>query len=87
MSKMQLDIVTPERLVYSDEVDMVITRAAAGDIGILPRHAPLVSPLGVTTVRVKKDGQEEKIAVSGGFLEVRPDKVTILAEEADLPGE
>lgn len=87
VSKMQLDIVTPERKVYSDEVDMVITRAAEGDIGILPRHAPLVSPLKITAVRIKKGDQESVIAVSGGFLEVRPDKVTILAETAELPEE
>jgi F-type H+-transporting ATPase subunit epsilon len=87
MSKMQLDIVTPERVVYSEEVDMVVTRAADGDIGILPKHAPLVSPLNVTSVRIKKDGSEQKIAISGGFLEVRPDKVTILAQAAELPGE
>lgn len=85
MSKLHLDIVTPERKVYSEEVDMVVTRAANGDIGILPKHAPLVSPLGVTTIRVKKDGTEKEIAISGGFLEVRPDRVTILAETAELP--
>jgi F-type H+-transporting ATPase subunit epsilon len=87
MSRMQLDIVTPERIVYSEEVEMIITRAANGDIGILPQHAPLVSPLKITAVRVKKDGEEEQIAISGGFLEVRPDKVTILAQAAELPGE
>ncbi|SFI66422.1 F0F1 ATP synthase subunit epsilon [Thermoflavimicrobium dichotomicum] len=87
MSKMQLDIVTPEKIVYSDQVDMVITRAANGDIGILPKHAPLVSPLQITAVRVKKDGQEEQIAISGGFIEVRPDKVTILAQAAEFAGD
>jgi len=87
MGRMQLDIVTPERIVYSKEVDMIITRAANGDIGILPQHAPLVSPLRITAVRVKKDGEEEQIAISGGFLEVRPDQVTILAQAAELPGE
>jgi F-type H+-transporting ATPase subunit epsilon len=84
MSKMQLDIVTPERKVYSKDVEMVITRAANGDIGILPHHAPLVSPLSVTVVRVKNEGSEERIAISGGFLEVRPTGVTILAETAEL---
>jgi len=87
MSKIQLDIVTPERTVYSDQVEMVITRAANGDIGILPQHAPLVSPLQITSVRVKKDGAEELIAVSGGFLEVRPTKITILTEAAELANE
>jgi F-type H+-transporting ATPase subunit epsilon len=84
MSKLQLDIVTPERKVYGKEVDMVVTRAANGDIGILPNHAPLVSPLSVTVIRVKNEGQEEQIAISGGFLEVRPSGVTILAETAEL---
>jgi F-type H+-transporting ATPase subunit epsilon len=87
MSKMQLDIVTPERKLYSEEVEMVITRAAKGDIGILPQHAPLVSTLAATVVRIKKEGIEEKVAVSGGFLEVRPDKVTILADAAEFPHE
>lgn len=87
MSKIHLDIVTPEKKVYSEDVDMIVTRAANGDIGILPKHAPLVSPLQITTVRIKKDGQEEEIAVSGGFLEVRPDQVTILAESAEKASE
>ncbi|MCS1352279.1 F0F1 ATP synthase subunit epsilon [Mechercharimyces sp. CAU 1602] len=87
MSTMQLDIVTPERKVYSEQVEMVSTRAAEGDIGILPNHIPLVSPLDITIVRIKKSGQELQIAISGGFLEVRPDKVTILAETAELPSE
>jgi F-type H+-transporting ATPase subunit epsilon len=73
MSKMQLDIVTPERKLYSEEVEMVITRAAKGDIGILPQHAPLISPLAATVVRIKKEGIEEK--------------VTILADAAEFPHE
>ncbi|SFX63400.1 F-type H+-transporting ATPase subunit epsilon [Thermoactinomyces sp. DSM 45891] len=87
MSKIHLDIVTPEKKVYSEDVDMIITRAADGDIGIMPKHAPLVSPLQATIVRIKNDGQEEEIAVSGGFLEVRPDQVTILAESAETASE
>ncbi|GGE05226.1 ATP synthase epsilon chain [Marinithermofilum abyssi] len=85
MSTMQLDIVTPERTVYSEQVEMVIARAAEGDIGILPHHSPFVSPLKITAVRVKKDGKEFLVAISGGFIEVRGDKVTILAETAELP--
>ncbi len=86
---MRLEIVTPERTVYEkEEVQMIITHAAKGDIGILPNHAPLISPLDPTIVRVKLNDQlEEKIFVSGGFLEVRPDQVTILAEAAELPSE
>jgi F-type H+-transporting ATPase subunit epsilon len=84
MSKIQLDIVTPEKVVYSEQVEMVITRAANGDVGILPKHAPFVSPLKGDTVQIKKDGSEEVISVSGGFIEVRPDKVTILAKSAGI---
>lgn len=87
MSTMRLDIVTPERKVFSEDVEMVITRAAEGDIGILPRHAPFVSPLGITSVRIKMNGEEKRAAVSGGFMEVRPDMVTILAEAAEMSDE
>jgi len=87
LSTIRLDIVTPERKVFSDDVEMVVTRAAEGEIGILPRHAPFVSPLGITAVRIKKDGEEMRAAVSGGFMEVRPDTVTILAEAAEMSDE
>ncbi|PTX62518.1 F-type H+-transporting ATPase subunit epsilon [Melghirimyces profundicolus] len=87
MSTMQLDIVTPERKVYSEQVEMVIARAAEGDIGILPNHSPFVSPLKITAVKVKKGGEEFLVAVSGGFIEVRGGTVTILAEAAELPDE
>jgi F-type H+-transporting ATPase subunit epsilon len=87
MSKMRLDIVTPEKKVYSEQVDMVITKAANGEIGVLPKHVPLVSPIKGKTVRVKRDGLEETITVSGGFIEIRPDRVTILAETAEVPNQ
>ncbi|PTM56749.1 F0F1 ATP synthase subunit epsilon [Desmospora activa] len=87
MATMQLDIVTPERKVYSEQVDMVIARAAEGEIGILPRHAPFISPLQVSAVKIKKDGEEFLVAVSGGFLEVHDNQVTLLAETAETPGE
>jgi F-type H+-transporting ATPase subunit epsilon len=87
MATMQLDIVTPERKVYSEQVDMVIARAAEGDIGILPYHAPFISPVPISAVKVKKDGDEFFLAVSGGFLEVHNNRVTLLAEAAELPEE
>ncbi|SFS34415.1 F0F1 ATP synthase subunit epsilon [Marininema halotolerans] len=87
MSTTQLDIVTPEKKVYSDQVDMVTARAAEGDIGILANHAPFISPLQVTAVKAKKDGQDILIAITGGFMEVHDNKVTILAETAELPSE
>jgi F-type H+-transporting ATPase subunit epsilon len=81
---LQLEIVTPERLAYSDEVDSVVLPGAEGEIGVLPHHAPLVSTLGVGELRIRKGGEEESFAIVGGFLQVRPDKVVVMAETADL---
>ncbi|MEK7280734.1 MAG: ATP synthase F1 subunit epsilon, partial [Chloroflexota bacterium] len=83
MAKIHLDIVTAERLTYSEEVDMVIASAEEGQLGILPRHAPLMTMLVPGELRIKKAGQEESLAISGGFLEVRPDRVVILADAAE----
>jgi F-type H+-transporting ATPase subunit epsilon len=83
----QLEIVTPERLVYEDEVDSVNVPGIEGELGILPHHAPLVSILGVGELRIRKGGQEESFAIVGGFLQVRPDKVVVLAETADISSE
>ncbi|ELK41421.1 ATP synthase subunit epsilon [Brevibacillus agri BAB-2500] len=85
---MTVEVVTPERVVYSGQAEMVIARGVQGDLGILPNHMPLVSPLKIAPVRIKTEGDNEvKMAVSGGFMEVRGDKVTILAETAELPGD
>ena len=84
---LQLEIVTPERLAYSDEVDSVVLPGAEGEIGVLPHHAPLVSTLGVGELRIRKGGAEESFAIVGGFLQVRPDKVVVMAETADLASE
>jgi F-type H+-transporting ATPase subunit epsilon len=83
----ELEIVTPERLAYSDTVDSVVLPGSEGEIGVLPHHAPLVSMLGVGELRIRKDGQEEAFAIVGGFLQVRPDKVVVMAETADLASE
>ncbi|OEF99828.1 F0F1 ATP synthase subunit epsilon [Vulcanibacillus modesticaldus] len=87
MSTIRLEIVTPERKVYSEDVDMIIVKGELGELGILPKHAPLVTPLVISAVRIKKDGKEQLIAISGGFLEVSSDKAVILAETAELPEE
>jgi F-type H+-transporting ATPase subunit epsilon len=82
-----LEIVTPERLVYSDEVDSVQCPGVLGEIGVLPHHAPLLSTLGYGELRIKKNGEEEYFAIAGGFLQVRPDRVVVMAETADLASE
>jgi len=82
-----LEIVTPERLAYADEVDSVTLPGVEGELGVLPGHAPLVSTLGVGELRIKKGGTEESFAIVGGFLQVRPDKVVVMAETADMASE
>lgn len=88
MSSMLLEIVTPERRIYSQEVNMVVAKGIEGELGILPNHIPLVTPLQIAVVTAKVQGQKDHvIAVHGGFMEVRKDKVVILAESAELPEE
>ena len=79
----RLEIVTGERLVYSDDVDAVVAPGVEGEMGIRPQHAALMTTLQPGEVLVRKAGQEVSIAVSGGFMEVLPDKVTILADTAE----
>lgn len=83
MSSIRLEIVTAERVVYSEDVDMVVVPGMEGELGILPRHAPLLTLLKPGELRIKKAGEEIAMAVSGGFLEVRPDKVIVLADAAE----
>jgi F-type H+-transporting ATPase subunit epsilon len=80
---LRLEILTPERAVYDDEVDMVIAPGSEGYLGILPHHAPLLTALGPGEFRVKKGGAEEVMAVFGGFMDVRGDRVTVLTEGAE----
>jgi F-type H+-transporting ATPase subunit epsilon len=82
-----LEIVTPERLAYSDTVDSVQLPGVEGELGVLPHHAPLVSMLGVGELRIRKSGETESFAIVGGFLQVRPDRVVVMAETADMASE
>lgn len=83
MSKIKLDIVTAERMVYSEEVDEVIVPGIAGELGILPLHAPLMTILAFGELLIKQGDAEVILAVSGGFVEVRPDHIIILADAAE----
>ncbi len=83
MKTLTVSVVTPDGLVLEDDYEMVSCRAENGELGILPGHIPLVAPLSINEVRLKKDSTESYMAVHGGFLEVRPDKVTILAPSAE----
>ncbi len=84
MNMIHTDIVTPDGKIFAGEVHMVSVRATSGELGILPQHMPLVAPLEISAVRLKNYGETDYVAVSGGFIEVRPDHVTILAEAAEL---
>ncbi|MGP3778203.1 F0F1 ATP synthase subunit epsilon [Halanaerobium saccharolyticum] len=85
--KIQLEVVTPQKLVYSEEVDLIEGPAIDGLIGILPDHAPLVTAMQIGVVRVVKDGEEIQIAISEGFMEVQPDKINLVVRTAELPEE
>jgi F-type H+-transporting ATPase subunit epsilon len=80
---LRLEIVTGERLVFSDEVDMVIAPGVEGQLGILPKHAPLLTALSIGELRVKKGQEELSFAIGGGFMEVYKDKVIVLADTAE----
>ena len=87
MATMKLEIVTAERLVYSDEVDVLVAPGIDGELGILPHHAPLLTVLKPGELRLVKDGEDTYMAVSGGFMEVIGNKVTILADTAEREDE
>jgi F-type H+-transporting ATPase subunit epsilon len=85
--QLELEIVTPERLVVQDRADEVQIPGKNGYIGVLPGHAPLITELAVGEITYRKNGDTERLSVAWGFAEVLPEKVTILAETAECAGE
>ena len=85
--KIQLEVVTPERRVLADPVDMVTVPGLGGELGILPGHTPLISQLQTGVLTYVTDGKSSQLHVSGGFVEVRDDHVSVLAEVAERPEE
>ncbi len=83
MSSIRLDIVTAERVVFSEDVDVVVAPGVEGQLGILPHHTPLMTSLQAGELRARKGEEESFLAISGGFLEVRPDRVIVLADAAE----
>jgi len=83
MATIKISIVTAEERVLEDDVDMVIAPGIEGQLGILPRHAPLLTALQPGELRMKRGGVETVLMVTGGFMEVRPDQVTVLADAAE----
>lgn len=86
MATIRLELVTPEGgKVFGSDIDMLIVRSTAGELGILPKHARLLTELIPHAMRIKAEGTEYLAAIGGGFMEVTPDKITILADSAELP--
>lgn len=85
--RMHFSLLTPEGERYAAEVDEVLAQGTEGELGILPDHIPLVTPLKVASVRVKIKGEEQRFAVYGGLLKVTPDEVVVLTERVELPEE
>ena len=81
--KIRLEIVTPERVIVSADVDMVTAPGALGEFGVLPGHTPMLTTLGIGRVAYRREGETRELAVSWGYAEVGPEKVTILAEMAE----
>lgn len=87
MATMQLKIITAEQQVYDDEVELVVAPGIEGELGILAHHAPLMTALQPGEILIRKDGEETYLAVTGGFLEVMGNKVTILADACERSDE
>ncbi len=87
MSKFMLEIVTPDRKFFEDEIEMVIVRGREGDLGILRDHTPLVTPLDIGRIKIKQNGEFKEAAIAGGYVEIAKEKTTIITDSAEWPGE
>ena len=84
---LQLDIITPERRLLSEQVDAVTIPGLGGELGILPGHTPLISQLQTGVLSYTRGAETRRLLVSGGFVEVNDDRVSVLTDLAELPGE
>ncbi len=83
---LQVEVVSPERILYSGEAEMVVCRTPAGEIAFLTGHVPFLGALGIGIVRIHQEGGDvQKVAVHEGFVEVSQDHVTLLSDVAELP--
>lgn len=83
MARIFLEIITPDRVVVSEEVDIVTAPGVAGEFGVLANHAPMVAAIKIGALRYRVGDKEEWVAVSGGFCEVSGNKITFLVEAAE----
>lgn len=88
MAAMEVELVAPDRIVWSGEADFVLARTSEGDIGIMPNHEPMLGVLVEHPVKIRRSGEDDLVvAVLGGFLSVTRDRVSILAESVETPDE
>ncbi|SRR5699024_5544868 len=87
LKTLTVSVVTPDGPVLEDDFDMVSCKSENGELGVLPGHIPLVAPLSISAVRLKRENDVTLLAVNGGFLEVQPEKITILAQSAEKPSD
>lgn len=85
--KILCEVVSPERVVYSGEADMVVVRGVEGELGIMPGHIPVITPLKIGELRIKHETGQEYVAVMGGYIEFSYDKATILGDVCELCSE
>jgi F-type H+-transporting ATPase subunit epsilon len=83
----KLEIVTPDRAFFSDEVDMAILRGIEGEFAVLKNMAPLITPLDIGKIRIKIGNEEKVVAIAGGYVTVSKDKTTVIADSAEWPEE
>ncbi len=86
-SKFHLEIVTPDKVFYDDEVEMVIARTTEGDVGVLASHIAMVAPLKVSKLRIRQEEDYKEAAIAGGFIKVSKDGTTIIVDSAEWPEE
>src|SRR2546422_11663747 len=82
MATLKLEIVTPETKIYSEDVDMVTLPGSEGELGVYPKHVPLLTTLKPGELRVLKDGRETSMAIGEGFVEIKADAVSVLTDMA-----
>jgi F-type H+-transporting ATPase subunit epsilon len=87
MPTVKLEIVTAERQIFSEDVTTIIAEGIDGQMTILPKHAPLITMLAPGELVLRKDGEEMYLVISGGFIEVRPEKVIVLADACERSDE
>jgi F-type H+-transporting ATPase subunit epsilon len=83
----KLEIVTPEKKAYSEQVEFAVFPGSEGELGVLAGHAPLLSRLDPGVIRITRNNTVERLAIAGGFIEVRNNNVSVLAETAEFPRE